>query len=189
VTVWYTSDLHFGHQLVAGERGFGSPSAHDLKLISNWNKLVADDDLVWVLGDISIRPQFLHSVRFLSGRKQLITGNHDQVFPMHRDAYKHQPEWLKYFESIQPFARRKAAGVEFLMSHFPYSADSKDVVRFSQYRLKDEGMLLVHGHLHVPEKVHPDRPRQVHVGLDAWDLKPAKEDDVLDLLTLTVPMV
>lgn len=182
MTVWYTSDLHLGHRNVAEMRGFSCAGAHDAYLIERWNQAVRPDDIVWVLGDVTLSAgQHLHRVAALNGLKHLITGNHDAVFPGHRDSHKHQREWLRYFESVQPYARRRADGVEFLMSHFPYSGDRGED-RHTQYRLRDEGRLLVHGHLHSPYITQPGYPRQVHVGLDAWAMSPAHENYVLSVL-------
>lgn len=182
MTVWYASDLHLGHSRVASLRNFASPDDHDAHLIRNWNRYVEPGDIVWVLGDVTLSASHLHKVAALNGTKHLITGNHDAVFPHHRDSHKHQREWLRYFESVQSFARRRADDVEFLMSHFPYSGDRGEE-RYVQYRLRDEGALLLHGHLHSPFARQPDAyPRQVHVGLDAWGMAPAEEHSVLALL-------
>ena len=53
VQVWYTADLHIGHRLVAGPRGFDTPEDHDAELARRWDSDVAVSDTVWVLGDIS----------------------------------------------------------------------------------------------------------------------------------------
>jgi len=82
--VWYCSDLHIGHKLVSGLRGFTKlieaevqeyrnaagellfwnetkppvlvpdTQAHDDAIAANWDRVVKPDDTVYVLGDISI---------------------------------------------------------------------------------------------------------------------------------------
>lgn len=186
MSVFYTSDLHLGHKLMARLRGFGegpdAVAAHDAFIAFNWAAVVKPDDIVFVLGDlvVSSLTNALALLSGLPGRKQLILGNHDEGHPMHLDAWKKQKKYLEVFESVQPFARRKVDGVEFLLSHFPYSIDHTADVRYMQWRLRDEGMLLVHGHTHS-DKVWTS-PRELHVGMDAWGLKLVPEEVVVRLL-------
>jgi calcineurin-like phosphoesterase family protein len=188
-TVFFTSDTHFAHRLVADLRGFASPEEHDDAIVANWNRAVGRDDIVFHLGDVGMgRPSaFWPWVDALNGEIHLITGNHDAVWPGHRDAHKHQREWLDHFASVQAFARRKIAGEQVLLSHFPYEGggDHTAEERYPQYRLPDLGLWLLHGHTHSTERRGPfrlpvcafgqepqPRGRQLHVGLDAWDPAP-----------------
>lgn len=183
--VWYCSDTHFRHKRVSEIRGFGSIEDHDQAIVDNWNRVVGKNDIVWLLGDVAIGSGGLGHVAPLNGRKHLLTGNHDAAFPGHRDSHKAQIKWLEYFDSVQAYARRKVRGIEFMMSHFPYSgpaSDHTETERYSGYRLPDVGMLLVHGHTHESIRTHPQRPRQLHVGLDAWNLTPVPEETVVDML-------
>lgn len=181
--LWYTSDLHFAHPKCAKIRGFASPEEHDEIIIQNWNRLVRKQDIVWVLGDVCMRSGGLTNVLALNGVRHLVTGNHDGPFPGNRDSHNSQRKWLEYFDSVQAYARRRAAGVEFLMSHFPYSGDHTPEDRYTQYRLRDEGMPLLHGHLHTPDRYDlASRPRQFHVGVDSWGLEPVPEELVIEFL-------
>lgn len=177
--IWYTSDPHLHHRLVAGVRGFASVDEHDGEIIKRWNRKVAPDDVVWVLGDIGMGnvDSYLEMMFCLNGTKHLISGNHDEVWPGHRDAHKHMAKWLQVFETIQPFARRRINGHDVLLSHFPYGTETEhhEQGRYMQYRLRDEGGLLLHGHTHGTERQHG---HQIHVGLDAWDLTPVNEGTI-----------
>lgn len=198
MTTWFTSDLHIGHALVARERAiaFGAPLLtnrsedaipwHDQRLAWNWGNLVHPTDQIWVLGDVSCggKTAMNNALQWVSERpgiKHLISGNHDACHPMHRDAHKWQEEYLKVFVSVQPFARRRIAGKDILLSHFPYFGDHTDEDRFDQYRLRDKGLPLLHGHTHSDKKVRY-HPTQIHVGLDAWGLHPVQLDEVAELL-------
>lgn len=173
--VWFTSDLHFGHARVAEFRGFDDVAAHDDAIREQWLEQVDRDDTVWVLGDLCVsRPAAaLEIIADLTGRKHLIAGNHDACHPMHRQAAHWQPIYLKAFESVQPFARRKIDGHSVLLSHFPYEAD-RHVKRYGQYRLPDEGAFLLHGHTHSNVSITSDR--EIHVGWDAWQRLVSLED-------------
>ncbi|HUK71381.1 MAG TPA: metallophosphoesterase family protein [Streptosporangiaceae bacterium] len=186
--IWFTSDTHFRHKMVAGLRGFETPEAHDYEIVRRWNAAVRPEDAVWHLGDVGMGKTddaFWACVDALNGTKHLITGNHDAAWPGHRDSHKRQREWLDHFASVQALARRRIGEHHVLLSHFPYQGDHTEVDRCGQYRLRDLGMWLLHGHTHSKERRGPFHPgiamlgaepqpvmRQLHVGLDAWDLTP-----------------
>lgn len=74
------SDTHFGHPLMAGLRGFSSIDEMDHAFISNWNRVVDEDDEVWHLGDVYIcsDKRATEILNQLNGRKHLVLGNHDK---------------------------------------------------------------------------------------------------------------
>ena len=175
--VWFSSDTHFLHAMVAKLRGFTSSAEHDETVIGRWNQLVRPDDIVWHLGDVGLgnETRVLEQAARLNGRKHLITGNHDPCWPGHRDSRKHQRRWLDVFESVQAFAKVRIDGQMVLLSHFPYlgAGDHTATERATQYRLHNEGAWLIHGHTHQPDQI--DGLRSLHVGLDAWALAPVPE--------------
>ena len=197
--IWFSSDTHFLHAMVARLRGFESSEEHDETVIGRWNELVRPDDLVWHLGDVGLgnEARVLEQAARLNGRKQLITGNHDPCWPGHRDSRKHQRRWLEVFESVQAFARIRIDGRPVLLSHFPYEGDHTGEDRATQYRLRDEGTWLVHGHTHLTNRLGTYRHwlsfmgaapggnwrgLEVHAGLDAWDLRPVSEAAILGVI-------
>lgn len=179
MTTWLTADTHLLHRFVAGLRGFETPQEHDEAITQHWNELIRPDDFVWHLGDVGLgnEARVLEAAGRLNGHKHLITGNHDPCWPGHRDSRKHQRRWLEVFESVQAFARVRLAGQPFLLSHFPYDGDHATEHPCSQYRLRNEGAWLIHGHTHQPDQI--DGLRSLHAGLDAWDLRPVSEAAVL----------
>lgn len=185
MTVFFTSDTHFCHKKLAELRGFSSPAEHDAHIIRTWNSVVKSDDIVWLLGDVGIGKDssVMDCVAQLNGRKHLITGNHDPAWPGHRNSRNNQAKWLLYFDSVQAFARTSVCGTDFLLSHFPYEGDHGDREdRAVQYRLRDEGMPLLHGHTHSFQKLTSRECKIVHVGWDAWE-KPVKDTEIKELLS------
>lgn len=180
--IWFTSDLHFGHRFVAGLRGFADVEEHDALLEERWRSLVSERDQVWVLGDLAVSSptRALEIVRDLPGTKHLIAGNHDGCHPMHRDSHKRAREYLAVFESVQPFARRKVLGQDVLLSHFPYVKDRHEA-RYMQYRLRDEGAWLLHGHTHQADQRLEGR--EIHVGTDAWGFAPVSLHTIESLIS------
>jgi calcineurin-like phosphoesterase family protein len=184
VTAFYSADSHFAHALVAGLRGFASQEEHDEAVIDSWNAVVKPADLVWHLGDVGLgsEARVLELAGRLNGVKHLIAGNHDRCWPGHRDARKRQRAWLDAFESVQAFAKARIDGRTVLLSHLPYqdAGDHTAEERYPQFRLPDLGEWLIHGHTHSHLRV--DGPRSVHVGLDAWGLRPVSEGEITALI-------
>lgn len=190
--VFYTSDQHFGHRRVSEIRGFETADEHDAHIIEKWTKQVTKHDTVYILGDIAMtRYKYaLDVLRYLPGRKHLISGNHDVVHPVHERGHSRAEldRWLETFDTIQPFLRKKLSKTEVLLSHFPYpefgDGYSREGSRFDQYRLPDMGLPLIHGHTHGKETIHDsgytqtwtNKNNQFHVGWDAWDRLVTQEE-------------
>lgn len=165
--IYYTSDLHLGHRFVSGLRGYEEAAHHDAAIIEHWHRTIESDDVVYVLGDLSMNAQHgIDIIASLPGRKRLITGNHDKCHPMFRDAPKWYARYSSAFEYIAPFGRRRINGHNVLMSHYPYLAD-RGTPRDLQWRLPHHGDYLLHGHTH--ENVIHTSATEIHVGWDAWN--------------------
>lgn len=194
---WFISDTHFSHAFVAGLRqGIAREdvtqkdiSEHDERIIRAWNRVVQPEDIVWHLGDLAVIPvrRVAHLVERLAGRKRLILGNHDQAHPMFgsKSFDQFDDTLAAGFEWVGPFAH---TGLDLggqrhtrvALSHFPYRADREEGAdpREMQWRLRDEGNLLIHGHLHSAEAMTSDR--EVHVGWDTWG-RPVSRHEVAEL--------
>lgn len=184
-TTWFTSDLHFGHKNIVRYCGrpFGDVDHMNLALSQAWWELIAPDDHVWVLGDVAmgVIAETLPLVERLPGHKHLIAGNHDRCWTGHGERSR---DWLgRYeavgFESIASAATIDLAGVEVLLSHFPYRGDSGPTERYLEHRPIDDGRWLLHGHVH---DVWRQDGRQINVGVDAWDQRPVSEQEIAALI-------
>ena len=81
--IWFTSDTHFNHTNILkyepNTRPFATIEEMNETIISNWNKVVGEEDTIYVLGDFfmglltDIEPIF----KRLNGKVILIRGNHD----------------------------------------------------------------------------------------------------------------
>lgn len=199
--VFITSDLHISHEKVARfrTRGMVLPrvvgaeiAAHNRMLARNWDDMVGKGDTVWVLGDISSGTKHgqLNALAWIQQRpgiKHLIAGNHDSVHPLHRDSHKWFPAYLEAFYSVQMAAKRRIPLREghttALLSHFPYRGDHTGLDRYPEWRLKDAGHYLLHGHTHSAA-VGSSHPRQIHVGVDAWGFRPVSLGTIHELIRL-----
>ena len=154
MTIYFTSDTHFGHGGALGlyARPFASVAAMNEGLVERWNETVGSDDVVWHLGDFAIRqrpPVVADLLARLNGRKHLVAGNNDP--PSTRE--------LAVWESVQSYLEIEADGVGMVLCHYP----------FRSWRGMGKGWVNLHGHSHG--KLKP-LPRQFDVGVDVWGFRP-----------------
>lgn len=199
MTQWFTSDLHFAHPHVAKLRGFDDYREHDRQIIRNLNECVKPDDDLYVLGDISSgsKTSLNEALRLLHGlnvgrtHRTLILGNHDTT---RLEAGKLR----KFITEFSQVALRGTTTIHgygnALLSHYPYANHLDDGPhdglstnatsnRFQHLAIPDDAhSLLLHGHTHATIPDEFNDPRQINIGLDAWELKPVNETSIISLL-------
>jgi len=186
MTTWFTADLHLGHQNIIRycDRPFADVEAMNRGLISAWNEVVGEDDMVWVLGDFALGriSDTLPLARQLHGRKVLLAGNHDRCWHGHG---RRVDEWTdRYLEAgfdeiVQGTATREIGGEEVRLCHFPYRGDSHGQDRYLDHRPVDDGDWLLHGHVHERWAQHD---RMINVGVDARQFRPISEPEIAALI-------
>lgn len=207
--VYYTSDLHLFHKSVAWLRVYGTwpteeeratintgvVGRHNAELAANWDDMVGPNDHVWVMGDLIGDEKHLDPalqwVRDRPGTKHIVFGNHDPAHPSRSRSHIMEKLYPRAFQSAGATRTRKIAMPDgthrkVLLSHFPYQGDHEGKAdRYTQYRLPDEGVPLIHGHVHTRNRVtftSPNHTPQIHVGVDAWDMAPVHSDRVAQLI-------
>ncbi len=184
--IFFTSDQHFGHANIIKYcpiRKFSSVEEMNEGLVKNFNTRVSEGDVTYHIGDfsLSLHPMQVYLPR-LKGTHHLISGNHDKCHPSDKKASKQQEfekEYLKAgFASVQTELSLTLDGIDFLLCHFPYTGDHTAVDRFQKYRPKDEGKILLHGHVHSLYQV---RDRCINVGVDVWDLTPVESPAIIQI--------
>jgi len=186
VTTFFSSDFHFGHLNIITycRRPFRSLGEMNEALVANWNAIVGPHDVVHVLGDVAMgrREETLRFVGQLAGRKILYPGNHDRCWYGHGpSADNFLQEYLAAgFDDIRQGPQKLTiAGRRVTLCHLPYRGDSGDTDRFSKFRPVDEGLWLLHGHVH--DKWHRNG-RMINVGVDVWDFSPVSEHTIAELM-------
>jgi calcineurin-like phosphoesterase family protein len=155
MTVFFTSDTHFGHGGALGlyRRPFPSVAAMNEALVERWNETVGPEDEIWHLGDFAIKQPAAAVTEWLghlNGKKHLVAGNNDpQATIEHRG-------WA----SVEPYAEMTVDGVLLVLCHYP----------FRSWRRMMKGSFDLHGHCHG--RLLKPEPRQVDVGVDVWDFRP-----------------
>ncbi|WP_201465295.1 metallophosphoesterase [Janibacter melonis] len=187
--VWLTSDLHLGHPLVSQLRGHPSVAAHDASVLAELRAHVRPEDTFWILGDVALGDRHaglssLWSVPCTS--RHLVSGNHDYCHPAgHRRSHEHSRDYTAVFDSVNMAGVLRGNGLKFHLSHFPYAGEGdRDMPdRHVQWRLRDCGADLIHGHTHdtVKARRSPKGSRMINVCWEAWG-RPVTLDEVCDLV-------
>lgn len=107
--IYFTSDLHFGHENIIKycSRPFKSVREMNSALIANWNNTVSKDDTVYNLGDMFFcgMEEATSILNQLNGNIIFIQGNHD-----HR--------YLNLLGFPRQIDRFKQGKIHIVMSHF-----------------------------------------------------------------------
>jgi len=82
--IYITSDTHFNHQMLIDNnfRPFSSIKQMNTQIIKNWNKKVKKGDIVYHLGDVSLKNKKHFDKKILpklNGTIIFIRGNHDPI--------------------------------------------------------------------------------------------------------------
>ena len=169
--IWFTSDLHIGHNkgFLYEPRGFKNIYDHDQAIIDNWNSVVKEEDLVYVLGDLMLNDNDYGRKIFnqLVGQKIIIYGNHDT------DARLNFYQELRGVQEVKIADMIKIGKHRFYLSHYPtYTAcfDKKPL---------NKHLINLSGHTHYKDKFFEDNPYIYNVALDAHDMKPVTYEEII----------
>lgn len=168
MTVYFTSDLHFGHANIIKycNRPYSSVEEMNIALIDNWNALVNPDDTVYLLGDVSFLPaaQTDGILNRLLGKIHLVKGNHDKPSKLN----------LGRFASVSDILDTKVTG-RLDNWHVSGGMLSKHIVMchyaFKVWNGSHHGNWHLYGHSHG---TLPDDPTSlsIDVGVDSHGYKP-----------------
>lgn len=168
MNTFVTADLHLGHENMTkfskdGKklRPYNTVEEMNKALIDNWNSVVKDDDLVYVLGDFTVNKKWIYLAQELAGRKILVKGNHD---------IGELAEYAEYFEDV--VACKVLANA--ILTHIPIHPGQLE-------RFKHN----IHGHLHdgfvhVGTHTRVVDGRYTCVSVERTEFKPILLRNILD---------
>lgn len=168
--IWFTSDWHVSHFNIISyaNRPFSSVREMNRVIIENCNALVREKDILFFLGDISMKKRVVEKTLDKINCKQIhfIYGNHDKPARKIIAAHK-KVVWAGDLKSVP--IQTSAGKIHVALCHYPMLSWDK----------KAHGSIMLHGHCHA---AIPDRPKSLDVGVDAWNFKPANIEQVLERL-------
>lgn len=185
--VFFTSDLHLGHENVIrfDHRPFGTVEEMDAELVRRWNVKVQPGDLVYVLGDLIWRSRTDDAytlIRSMNGQIILIKGNHDRF--LHNAKAKNALAGVKDYDDISVTLEDGTAR-RCILSHY----------YIPMYNGHRYGAIHLHGHSHVTDEAAIEKDiakrlndagyhNEIHnVGCMYWNYAPVTLDEILAVST------
>ena len=164
---FFTSDSHFGHGNIirlshrpSREHPFRDEAQMNRALTDAWNSVVNPGDVVYHLGDFSLRPASVIDglLKKLHGTKHLIVGNHDRT------------HGVAGWASIQEMDKIEVDGQGVFLCHYP----------MREWPGMWRGTVHLYGHVHG--NLQP-LPGSMDVGADVWGGKPVQIAEILGAMT------
>lgn len=174
--VFATSDLHLMHQreFLYEPRGFSSIEEHDEVIIKNWNEVVADEDIVILLGDVYMgtdHERAAELINKLNGNILYIRGNHDTDNKV--DNILSCCPRVELIGYASPF---KYNGYNFYLSHYPCLVSNYDKEKPLKKRV-----LNLCGHSHAQDRWQDwGKGLIYHVELDCHNNYPKLLDEIIE---------
>ena len=166
--IWFTSDLHFGHDkpFIYEPRGFNTVYDAAETIIERFNNVISWDDDLYILGDCMLgEDRFgLNCLYQLPGIKHLVIGNHDSDNRI--ELYRKSG----IFDSIEWGGRLKNGKYSFYLSHDP--------MMMGNYKDKHPTWCLA-GHTHSSDKFEHGNNCVYNVAVDAHNCCPVSFDQIM----------
>lgn len=187
--IFFTSDTHYGHKNICRgvsnwtgglnkTRDFRTIDQMNAAIVDGINQTVGQDDILVHLGDWSFGG--FESIqefrdRIICKNIYLILGNHDHHIENNRgncqDLFKGVYQYTR-LEVVRPVNSRIVEKFNFVLSHFPICS----------WHDMNKGVMLLHGHVHLPKHYRIGQGKSLDVGVDGNDLNPHSLSEVINLL-------
>lgn len=158
--VFFTADLHLGHESIIkhSSRPFNSVQEMDEKIIDNWNEVVHNGDIIYVLGDMCWKNHKEYARR-LNGQINLAPGNHDKMSQIG-----------KHINILKPIHEIKLRGsYPVVLCHFAMRTWNKS--HFNSWHL--------YGHSHGGLE---GLGKSMDVGIDTNNFYPYHQDEIIQIM-------
>lgn len=174
--LFFTADSHFNHTNIIKfcNRPFKSVEQMNETLITNWNSVVSEDDIVFHLGDFCLggAAEWTKLLDRLNGKIYLILGNHDLK--------NFRQGFIQRFEHVALQMFIMVDKQKMYLCHYPFLC--------FEGGYKDVWQLF--GHVHTRENntgIDAERlrylyPTQYDVGVDNNDFKPVSFNEVKEII-------
>lgn len=171
--IYISSDTHFNHDksFIWEPRGFNSVEEMNESIISNWNAIVKNDDIVYLLGDVMLgdNETGIACLKRLKGTINILIGNHDTNARLKEYSKLPNINICNYAEVI------KYNKYTFYLSHYPTLTSNFDIDKPLKRRIIN---LCGHSHTNDPF-VDSDKGAIYHCEVDAHNCEPILIDDII----------
>lgn len=171
--IWFTSDLHLGHENALSFTARPWERIEDMNhgIIANINSKVQKKDELYILGDFSFKIPAVDAAKFrkqiICDKVHIVPGNHDKDWN-HKDVQG-------TFIVEPPIVVLKQDGRKFVLSHYP----------MADWQSMSHGSIHLHGHIHSKESQYNEANLEqgiyrYDVGVDANEYMPVSMEEILE---------
>jgi calcineurin-like phosphoesterase family protein len=189
--LFFTSDTHYNHKNICRAttewkdaddktRDFKSLDHMNDTIVNNINRMVGEDDILfhdgdWSFGGFEKIQEFRD--RIVCKNIHLILGNHDHHIERDRDGVRSLFSSVNHYLDLEvqrPSKKGKGSidRFRFILMHYPIAS----------WHDMNEGVMHLHGHVHLPRHQRISNGKSLDVGVDGNDLEPISLDKVVSLL-------
>lgn len=173
VNVFFTSDTWFGRVNILELRNrseFKTITEMDNKIITNWNKLVKPNDIVYVCTNFTTDPHSLaKAARSLNGHIMIINGGENQaLLEMIEQNKEEYPNIEILYEQIYPLVEYDA-----IVSPYP----------LKDWPGKETGTLNIHGYTNTLKDIDIV-DGSINVSIDLWEYCPVEINRLIRYVNL-----
>lgn len=172
MAIFVVSDLHLAHSkdFIYRARGFENVEDMNAEIIRRWNRVVGEEDDVFVLGDLVMGSlENVQLLEELNGRIHIVRGNHD--VDTRWNFYQKLPNVVEVGNSIY----FSYDGYKFYLSHYPTITTRADVGK----PLK-KCLVNLCGHTHTKDPFEDWGIGMIyHCEVDAHDCAPVRLEDII----------
>lgn len=184
---FFTSDLHLNHanSIKFDKRPFKDLEHMHKKLINNWNAIVPENGITYILGDYGMGSvdKTREILDQLNGTKILVLGNHDggvnRCYNLGFDCVVHGITLYIAGERVtmthcplRGVFREDTTGMRNYVEGENWHGES----RHTRFSVEDTGQFHLHGHIHSSK--HNGKPkiqgRQIDIGMPSSDYRPMR---------------
>lgn len=171
--IWFTSDLHFGHNNIIKycDRPVADAKEMDRLLIKNINDNVMPDDTLYMLGDFGTGG-WSNMVNIL---KQITCKNIHYIYGNHDKNMRHD-NVTKMFLSVQDYKEINVEGQFIILSHYA----------MLEWNACHRGSWMLHGHSHntleYPPNLKNCKIHDVGVDMPDWNMRPVSFDELKKIM-------
>jgi calcineurin-like phosphoesterase family protein len=189
--LFFTSDTHYSHKNICRAttewkdaddktRDFKSLNHMNDTIVNNINKRVGEDDILFHLGDWSFggfeKIQEFRD-RIVCKNIPLVFGNHDHHILNNKSDIQRLFSSISHYIDLdvqRPSKKGKGSidRFRFILMHYPITS----------WHDMNEGVMHLHGHVHLPKHQRIGNGKSLDVGVDGNDLEPISLDKVVSLL-------
>lgn len=140
--VFFTGCPHFEHENIIklANRPFANADEMNATLVRNWNEVVSNDDIVYLMGDVTWG-RGIHWLKQLNGAIAILPGNHDDDADLHT--------WRREgYTILPPLVDIQWQGQWFNLCHYP----------IEDWNRRYKGSIHLHCHTHSLNFRNPSLP-------------------------------